>query len=118
MLALATAEALGCTIEPALVPGACALEIVHTYSLIHDDLPCMDNDDFRRGKPSLHKQYDEGIATLTGDFLLTHAFEVLANAPLLRLAQKLALMKILAESAGDRAGGGTNFRSGSRKKGA
>lgn len=61
---------------------ACALEYVHTYSLIHDDLPCMDNDDFRRGKPSCHKKFGEATALLAGDALLTHAFELLANADL------------------------------------
>src|SRR6476620_11432383 len=55
-----------------------ALEMVHTYSLIHDDLPCMDNDDFRRGKPTNHKIFSEGIAILAGDALLTQAFEILA----------------------------------------
>ena len=64
------------------VPVACALELVHTYSLIHDDLPCMDNDDFRRGRPSCHKQYGEATALLAADALVTAAFEVVANAPL------------------------------------
>ena len=58
---------------------ACALEMIHTYSLIHDDLPCMDNDDLRRGKPSCHKQYSEGMALLAGDCLLTEAFGVCAK---------------------------------------
>ncbi|MCB1109873.1 MAG: polyprenyl synthetase family protein [Chlamydiia bacterium] len=58
---------------------ACALEMIHTYSLIHDDLPCMDDDDLRRGKPALHKVYGEGQAILVGDFLLTYAFEILAT---------------------------------------
>lgn len=62
--------------------AACALEMIHTYSLIHDDLPCMDNDDLRRGKPTLHKIYGEGQAVLTGDFLLTHAFQILAQSAL------------------------------------
>ena len=61
--------------------AACAVEMIHTYSLIHDDLPCMDDDDLRRGKPTLHKVYGEGIATLAGDFLLTHAFQTLALSP-------------------------------------
>ena len=61
---------------------ACALEYIHTYSLIHDDLPCMDNDDFRRGKPSCHKQFGEATALLAGDALLTHAFELIASADL------------------------------------
>lgn len=59
---------------------ACAVEYVHTYSLIHDDLPCMDNDDMRRGKPSCHKMFGEAIALLAGDALLTHAFEICASA--------------------------------------
>ena len=61
------------------VPYACALEMIHTYSLIHDDLPCMDNDDLRRGKPSCHKAFGEATAMLAGDVLLTEAFEVIAN---------------------------------------
>jgi len=65
-----------------LLPFACALEFVHNYSLIHDDLPAMDNDDFRRGKPSSHKAFGEDIALLAGDGLLTLAFEVMAAAPL------------------------------------
>ncbi|MBI3901073.1 MAG: polyprenyl synthetase family protein, partial [Chlamydiia bacterium] len=69
-------------------------------SLIHDDLPCMDNDDFRRGKPSLHKAFPEGVALLTGDFLLTFAFEVLAKAPFLLDNQKLRLIQILSAAAG------------------
>ena len=70
----------GGDIEKAL-PFACALEMIHTYSLIHDDLPCMDNDDLRRGRPSCHKAFDEATAMLAGDVLLTEAFEVIANAP-------------------------------------
>lgn len=58
---------------------ACAIEMIHTYSLIHDDLPCMDNDDLRRGKPSCHKQFGEGLALLAGDYLLTEAFGVCAK---------------------------------------
>ncbi|MBQ7226530.1 MAG: polyprenyl synthetase family protein [Clostridia bacterium] len=61
------------------IPFACALEMIHTYSLIHDDLPCMDNDDLRRGKPTNHKVFGEGVALLAGDTLLTYAFEVLAS---------------------------------------
>ena len=63
------------------LPMACALELVHTYSLIHDDLPCMDNDDLRRGRPSCHKAFSEATAMLAGDVLLTEAFETVANAP-------------------------------------
>ena len=61
------------------VPGAVAIEMIHTYSLIHDDLPAMDNDDFRRGKKTLHKKYDEAIAILTGDSLLTESFNLLVK---------------------------------------
>ena len=63
----------------AALPFACALEMIHTYSLIHDDLPCMDNDDLRRGKPTNHKVYGEGLAVLAGDSLLTYAFETAAR---------------------------------------
>lgn len=66
----------------AAVPVGCALELVHTYSLIHDDLPCMDNDDFRRGRPSCHKKFGEATALLAGDGLLTKAFGVAAEAEL------------------------------------
>ncbi|QGZ95674.1 polyprenyl synthetase family protein [Terricaulis silvestris] len=65
--------------EAALLRAAVAVECVHTYSLIHDDLPCMDDDDLRRGRPTLHRQYDEATALLAGDALLTFAFEVLAD---------------------------------------
>lgn len=74
VLCLAACEALGGNENEAL-PFACALELIHTYSLVHDDLPCMDNDDFRRGKPTNHKVFGEGMAVLAGDALLTLAFE-------------------------------------------
>jgi geranylgeranyl diphosphate synthase type II len=76
-LCLAAAQACGGEdAEAAAVPLACAVECIHTYSLIHDDLPAMDNDDFRRGKPTNHKVFGEGIAVLAGDALLTQAFEI------------------------------------------
>jgi len=75
ILALAACEAVGGRIEAAM-GFACAIEMIHTYSMIHDDLPCMDNDDLRRGRPTNHKVYGEAIATLAGDALLTDAFEV------------------------------------------
>jgi geranylgeranyl diphosphate synthase type II len=78
-LCLAAAEACGGSAEDAM-PLACAVECIHTYSLIHDDLPAMDNDDFRRGKPTNHKVFGEGIAVLAGDALLTQAFEITALA--------------------------------------
>ena len=68
--------------EDAALDYACALEMLHCYSLIHDDLPCMDNDDFRRGRPSCHKQFGEAVALLAADALVTAAFEVIANAAL------------------------------------
>ncbi len=77
-LCLAAAQACGGREQDAL-PLACAVECVHTYSLIHDDLPAMDNDDFRRGKPTSHKVFGEGIAVLAGDALLTQAFEIAAQ---------------------------------------
>jgi len=81
ILTLATCELVGGSPERVLDVG-CALEMIHTYSLIHDDLPCMDDDDFRRGKPSLHRAFAEGIAVLAGDALHALAFEILAaNAP-------------------------------------
>lgn len=80
--------------------AACALECIHTYSLIHDDLPCMDNDDLRRGRPTLHKVFPEGIAVLAGDFLLTFAFDILANLPNLSNKQKLDLILSLSKRAG------------------
>jgi geranylgeranyl diphosphate synthase type II len=79
ILCLAAAEACGGLTKSAL-PLACALECIHTYSLIHDDLPSMDNDDFRRGRPTCHKVFGDGIAVLAGDALLTIAFEIAASA--------------------------------------
>jgi geranylgeranyl diphosphate synthase, type II len=73
ILVLAAAQAAGGNVEAAM-PVACAIEMIHTYSLIHDDLPAMDNDDFRRGKPTNHKVYGDAMAILAGDALLTHAF--------------------------------------------
>lgn len=81
MLTLALCEICGGSAEEAL-PFAAAVEMVHTYSLIHDDLPCMDNDDYRRGKPTNHKVYGEAVAVLAGDALLTAAFSQLAAAAL------------------------------------
>lgn len=86
-------------IEHCLYP-ACAIELIHTYSLIHDDLPCMDNDDYRRGQLSLHKVYDEASALLIGDYLLTYAFEVLADAPHITAEKKISLVKTLSKHAG------------------
>jgi len=79
ILCLLAAEACGGSREAAL-PAACAVECIHTYSLIHDDLPCMDDDDMRRGRPTSHKVFGENVAVLAGDALLTFAFEVLCRA--------------------------------------
>ena len=79
ILCLAAAEACHGKTENAL-PLACALECIHTYSLVHDDLPSMDNDDFRRGRPTCHKVFGDGIAVLAGDALLTIAFEIVSKA--------------------------------------
>ena len=78
---------------------ACSLEFIHTYSLIHDDLPSMDNDDLRRNKPTLHKAYPEWLAILTGDFLLTYAFEVITSSTLSD-AKKAKITSVLAKRAG------------------
>ena len=79
ILCLAAAEACGGNLSQA-IPAACAVECIHTYSLIHDDLPCMDDDDMRRGKPTNHKVYGEPVAVLAGDALLTLAFEIISTA--------------------------------------
>ena len=86
-----------------MLPVACALEFIHTYSLIHDDLPALDNDDLRRGRPTCHKKFGEAMAILAGDALLTLAFEALANAPA-PPAQRVALIQEIASAAGTRDG--------------
>jgi geranylgeranyl diphosphate synthase, type II len=86
-----------------VLPVASALEFIHTYSLIHDDLPALDNDDLRRGRPTCHKKFGEAMAILSGDALLTLAFETLAGAPLLP-AQRVALVREIAAAAGTRDG--------------
>src|SRR3990167_4636293 len=99
LLTLATASTFG--VDPLLaLDPACAIEMIHTYSLIHDDLPCMDNDDLRRGKPTLHKVYGDAMALLTGDYLLTFAFEVIAQAPFLTDGQKLQMVQVLSHRIG------------------
>jgi farnesyl diphosphate synthase len=101
-LVYAAGEALGAA--PALLDApACAVELIHAYSLVHDDLPCMDNDDLRRGKPTCHRAYDEATALLAGDALQTLAFRVLAeDAALNALApeQRLQMVATLATAAG------------------
>ena len=98
VLCMLACEAVGGAAEGAL-PGALALEFVHTYSLIHDDLPAMDDDDLRRGRPTNHKVFGEGHAILAGDALLTEAFGVLAAADLEPVRRGEALV-LLAEAAG------------------
>lgn len=99
-LALLSAEAMGGAAEAAL-PWAAAIEMIHTYSLIHDDLPSMDNDDLRRGRPTTHRQFDEATAILAGDALLTEAFMVISrSAPDAPYAQTWC--RLLSEAAGGR----------------
>lgn len=100
-LCYAAADAVHDSQIQAIDHAACAMELIHTYSLIHDDLPAMDNDDLRRGKPSLHKAYDEATAILVGDGLQAKAFEILAQAPGLSADQQLAMVRILAAAAGN-----------------
>lgn len=100
MLVLEFCRACGGEVEKAL-PFACALEMIHTYSLIHDDLPCMDDDDFRRGMPSCHKQFDYATALLAGDGLLTLAFSVASSASL-GPETVVRAVKLLSDCAGYR----------------
>ena len=101
ILCLAAAEACGGEIEAAL-PSACAMECIHTYSLIHDDLPSMDNDDFRRGRPTCHKVFGDGIAVLAGDALLTIAFEIAASTQPTRRYDLKQIISEIAVAAGSR----------------
>lgn len=101
ILCLAASEACGGNIEDA-IPLACAVECIHTYSLIHDDLPAMDNDDFRRGRPTNHKVFGEAIAILAGDALLTIAFEIAASCKAFKKYPHNVIIKELAEAAGSR----------------
>ncbi len=98
ILCLESARIFSSDLTPVL-PIACALEFIHTYSLIHDDLPALDNDDLRRGKPTCHKQFGEATAILAGDALLTLAFETLANASI-DPARRVAILSHVAASAG------------------
>lgn len=105
VLMMAACEFAGGKAEEAL-PYACAMEYIHTYSLIHDDLPCMDNDDLRRGKPTNHKVYGAGMATLAGDGLLNSAFEVMSKNLFMhfddpvKLKRHIHAMYIITKSAG------------------
>ncbi|HET9533389.1 MAG TPA: farnesyl diphosphate synthase [Blastocatellia bacterium] len=100
VLLLASGEALGADTED-LMPAACAIEMIHTYSLIHDDLPAMDNDDLRRGRPTCHKAFGEAMAILAGDALLTQAFRVLSSeAPFADPARQVRVIRAIATAAG------------------
>jgi len=98
ILTIASAEAVGGDSGGAL-PAACAIELIHTYSLIHDDLPAVDDDDFRRGKPSSHKVFGEAMAIFAGDALLTHAFVVAADASRTPRTDPALLLEVSGELA-------------------
>ena len=99
LLTLASGELCGADRET-LYPIAGAIECIHAYSLIHDDLPAMDDDDFRRGKPTCHKAFDEATAILAGDALLTLSFELLSQVPNLSAEKKLEIIQLYSFSAG------------------
>lgn len=103
VLVYATGEAFGVDLE-ALDSPACAVELIHAYSLIHDDLPAMDNDDLRRGRPTCHKAFDEATAILAGDALQALAFQILAHSRSIRVnaEQRLKMIDILALASGSR----------------
>ncbi len=98
ILLLAACEAVGGAIDKAM-PAACAMEMIHTYSLIHDDLPAMDDDDFRRGRPTNHKVFGEAIAILAGDGLLTEAFKLMANPAFSAGVDPAARLAVISEIA-------------------
>lgn len=101
LLVYAAGESLG--VDPILLDRpACAIELVHAYSLIHDDLPAMDDDDLRRGRPTCHRAFDEATAILAGDALQTLAFQALAEAPGLAPGKRVAMVSSLARAAGSR----------------
>ncbi|MFD2681178.1 polyprenyl synthetase family protein [Bacillus seohaeanensis] len=99
ILLLATIEAFGKD-PKAGVSSACAVEMIHTYSLIHDDLPAMDDDDLRRGRPTNHKVYGEAMAILAGDALLTYSFQLISQDPKLEADKKIKLIQLLSTSSG------------------
>src|SRR3954463_6529838 len=101
ILCLSAAETCGGNFRSAM-PLACAVECIHTYSLVHDDLPSMDNDDFRRGRPTCHKVFGDGIAVLAGDALLTIAFEIVSHAKPARRYDMATLLREVAVAAGSR----------------
>lgn len=123
-LCLAAAAACGGD-EAAAMPLACAVECIHTYSLIHDDLPAMDDDDFRRGNPTNHKVYGEGVAILAGDALLTQAFEIAAQCRawpryshrdiVLEIARAAGSLQLIAGQVADLEGEGKKISAGQLK---
>ena len=100
VMVLAFARAAGLADWRRALPAACAVELVHTYSLIHDDLPCMDDDDLRRGKPTNHKVYGETLSILAGDALQPEAFRLIAQATGLPAESRIAAVEVLANAAG------------------
>lgn len=98
ILAIAAAQAVGGALEPVL-PVACALEFIHTFSLIHDDLPAMDNDDLRRGKPTNHKVFGDGMAVLAGDGLLSEAFHLLCHPDVASQVTPKIILDVIQEIA-------------------
>ncbi len=99
VLCLASCEATGGKEDDA-IPYACSLELIHTYSLVHDDLPCMDNDDFRRGRPTNHKVFGEAMAVLAGDALLTLSFEWMTQGNHVAPHQKVQIIQTIAQGSG------------------
>jgi geranylgeranyl diphosphate synthase type II len=99
ILAIAAGDAVSDRVAD-IANAACTLELVHTYSLVHDDLPALDNDDLRRGRPTCHKVFGEAMAILAGDALLTLAFEVLSRLPGISAAQRIRMVEELARAAG------------------
>jgi farnesyl diphosphate synthase len=101
LLAFAAGELAGADAARVEVPAVC-VELVHAYSLVHDDLPCMDDDVLRRGKPTCHVQYDEATALLAGDALQALAFQLLAEQPAVRAEERLEMLRLLAQASGSR----------------
>jgi len=97
ILTLATAELFGKSTE-SVIKTACGIELIHTFSLIHDDLPCIDNDDFRRGKPSSHKVFGEAIALLAGDALLVSGFDLIIKNSEVKEIKKQSILKVIKET--------------------
>lgn len=101
ILALAASDAVGGKVE-ATLPAACAIECIHSFSLIHDDLPCMDNDDFRRGRPTTHRAFDEATALLAADGLIALAFEIVAGTPGVPASVVVEVSRLIARATGTR----------------